>query len=69
MVKKLTDKGRGQQKTPCGFLTSTKRFARIGFHPSLDKSGAMKKIDSRGGPGQYDTVSLRCAKKQPIESM
>ncbi|XP_045465475.1 lymphocyte expansion molecule-like isoform X1 [Harmonia axyridis] len=68
MVEKSKEMGRGQKKTPCGFSTSTPRFARLGLHPSLDKSGALKKVTSKGGPGQYDVNFLRCPMKEPTES-
>lgn len=35
------------------FGIGTKRFAGIGYHPSLDPSGAMRENKSKLGPGEY----------------
>lgn len=44
------------------FGVNTKRFNKIGFHPNLDVSGAMKKEITKTGPGSYNTkkVYMHC---------
>ncbi|XP_050311202.1 lymphocyte expansion molecule isoform X2 [Anthonomus grandis grandis] len=47
-------------KTYAPFGVATKRFAKIGFHPSLDKSGAMTRESSKLGPGSYNPKQMEC---------
>ncbi|KAH1011885.1 hypothetical protein HUJ04_001158 [Dendroctonus ponderosae] len=46
------------------FGVSTKRFAKLGFHPELDKSGAMKREITKLGPGSFDPKGPQCRAKQ-----
>lgn len=45
------------------FGVNTKRFNKIGFHPNLDVSGAMKKEITKTGPGSYNTKKYTCTAK------
>ncbi|XP_057668546.1 lymphocyte expansion molecule [Diorhabda carinulata] len=45
------------------FLFATKKFATIGLHPSLDKSGSQRKPISHAGPGTYDPKFPSCSFK------
>ncbi|XP_044762716.1 lymphocyte expansion molecule-like isoform X1 [Coccinella septempunctata] len=67
MVKRSADQSRNKTITPRGFSSSTPRFARLGLHPSLDTSGTLRKVNSRGGPGQYDIGFVRCPIKKTAE--
>ncbi|CAG9834170.1 unnamed protein product [Diabrotica balteata] len=45
------------------FLFATKKFATIGIHPSLDKTGSTKKKITDAGPGSYDPQPAKCTSK------
>ncbi|CAH2004256.1 unnamed protein product [Acanthoscelides obtectus] len=51
-------------KTYAPFGIATKRFVKVGFHPSLDKSGAMKKLITKVGPGSYNPRKPTCSKHE-----
>nr|XP_023018786.1 lymphocyte expansion molecule-like [Leptinotarsa decemlineata] len=53
-------------KTRAPFGTATKRFNKLGFHPELDASGAMKKQITKVGPGSYDPQYPHCKSKKGI---
>ncbi|XP_030759573.1 lymphocyte expansion molecule-like [Sitophilus oryzae] len=50
-------------KTNAPFGIATKRFTKIGFHPELDVSGAMKKEITKTGPGSYNPKQPICSGK------
>nr|CAI5817707.1 unnamed protein product [Callosobruchus analis] len=51
-------------KTYAPFGIATKRFMKVGFHPSLDKTGAMKKQITKVGPGSYSPRRPTCSKNE-----
>ncbi|KAJ8921184.1 hypothetical protein NQ315_013656 [Exocentrus adspersus] len=48
------------------FGVATKRFTKIGFHPELDVSGAMKREITKVGPGSYNPKQAICKSKHGI---
>lgn len=46
------------------FGVATKRFTKMGFHPELDKSGAMKRMITKLGPGSFDAKRPDCKYKR-----
>lgn len=50
--------------TDAPFGVATKRFTKMGFHPELDKSGAMKRVITKLGPGSFDAKRPECKSKQ-----
>ncbi|KAG5887083.1 hypothetical protein JTB14_018253 [Gonioctena quinquepunctata] len=53
-------------KTYAPFGTATRRFSKIGFHPELDVSGAMKRQITKAGPGTYNPKYPECKSKKGI---
>lgn len=51
-------------KTHAPFGVNTIRFNSIGFHPDLDKDGALNKNKCKLGPGQYDPEVVECLHKK-----
>lgn len=50
--------------THAPFGVATKKFTKIGFHPELDKSGAMKREITKVGPGSFNPRRHQCKFKQ-----
>ncbi|CAH1155493.1 unnamed protein product [Phaedon cochleariae] len=51
-------------ETAAPFGVATKRFIKLGFHPELDVSGAMKKTITKVGPGSYNPKYTTCKSKR-----
>lgn len=61
----IINKMQGQPfKTNAPFGVATKKFTKIGFHPELDKSGAMKREITKVGPGSFNPRRHQCKFKQ-----
>lgn len=54
-------------KSSAPFGVATKRFAKLGFHPELDKSGAMKREITKLGPGSFDPRGPQCPAKRGMK--
>ncbi|KAJ8964215.1 hypothetical protein NQ314_005044 [Rhamnusium bicolor] len=55
---------RKSPKTCAPFGVATKRFVKVGFHPELDISGAMKREITKVGPGGYEPEFPKCKSKR-----
>ncbi|CAG9770159.1 unnamed protein product [Ceutorhynchus assimilis] len=51
-------------KTYAPFGIATKRFTDVGFHPNLDKSGALKREITKLGPASFHPKMVQCTAKK-----
>ncbi|XP_023312944.1 uncharacterized protein LOC111693037, partial [Anoplophora glabripennis] len=58
--------GHCSKKSNAPFGVATKRFNKIGFHPELDVTGAMKKEITKAGPGSYNPERVTCKGKHGV---
>lgn len=54
-------------ETYAPFGVATKRFIKIGFHPELDISGAMKREITTAGPGAYNPKFPTCKHRNNVK--